>query len=135
MNQFKTFTISSQEPKAEFECTNPNSGINIHKIEIPFLAQLPISTWLVYLSEVSIKFTEIASTGYTNSFIQPINLDPYSQHPIFEVDIFVPSSNKNNYSAVTPFYNKFEVELIAPGKTKELTMYIIYEEFPDVNRI
>lgn len=128
--EYKSLIISSQNPKLSFLCNNSNSGFHVHKINIPFLGTIPANAWAAYLDDVSLNFIETTTTGEINTRHVTLSLTPYHTHPTFEFDFFVPEKNKDNFTSVGGYSNKLEIELNAPGKTKEFIIYIIVSEHP-----
>lgn len=133
--EYKSLIISSQNTKLSFLCNNSNSGFNVHKIHIPFLGKIPANAWAGYIDGVSINFIETTTTGEINTRHVTLALSPFHVHPTFEFDFFVPEKNKDNFTSVGGYSNKLEIELNAPGKTKEFEVFIIVSEHPTLTEI
>lgn len=132
MSYFKTFILDPNNPKITFKCVHAFSGIKILKIEIPFLSDMPPNLWLGYLDGAYLNFISTSTNGATYSLAQNFSLLANQIHPIFEVNFFFPTQNENNMQSLPPFCNSFQVLLVAPGKTKEFKVNVVYEEIPEV---
>jgi len=82
-----------------------------------------------------LKFTEYLTDGSSTSFFHHLTVNPNQIHAIFQADLFIPQKNQENYTAVGVYANKFEIELIAPGKTEEFILHIYKKEFPQVVQV
>lgn len=132
MSQFKTFTLNPTSPKIIFKCQHSFSGVKILKIDIPFLSYKPPHLWLNFINGVYLNFTSMSTNGSVDSFAQPLTLINNQIDPSFDVNFFFPTLNKNNMQSVPSFCNQFEVLLVAPYKTKDFEVTVVYEKMPGV---
>lgn len=127
MSQFKTLEISPVVSKLNLRFTPEQTGITIHSIEIPFLSKISQTILSAYLANVTITFRWSSATGMTGSFTHPVRIMPTQDDYIFIVDKYIPLHYQVNGSTAPGFFNSLDIELVAPGKTKEFIAYIIYD--------
>lgn len=135
MIQYKNISIEPSNPKVIFECKYSFSGIRVHQINIPFLGEVPQHLWITYLEGAYIKFSSTNTEGSSETSSIMLIVSPNQIHPSFEFNFFVPKANEQNLSSLSPFFNRIEIELIAPKMTKEFKIWIVYAEIPEVIKI
>ncbi len=131
MKQLKSFTLDISEPKKIFSCKYCFSGLRIKRIQIPFLSTRPISEWVGLMNGFQLSFKSTATDGSSNSFKLDLSgqLSPYHQHPIFDLDFFVPKENENNLQSLSPYFNSLEIELLNQLNNNNLNITVYFEEF------
>jgi hypothetical protein len=135
MIQYKSISVEPSNPKVTFKCKYSFSGIRVCQINIPFLGKVPQHLWITYLESASVKFTSTSTDGSFETSSILLTVSPNQIHPSFEFNFFVPTTNEQNSSSLSPFFNRLEIELIAPKMTKEFKIWIVYAEIPEVIKI
>ncbi len=136
MKQQFIFSLDSTNPKKTFNCKYGFSGLRIKRMQIPFLSTRPTSEWVSLLDGLQVHFKSTSTDGSINNFPLDLSsqLTPYHQHPIFELDLFVPKENENNMKSLSPFADLLEVKLVLNKQnSNNLIVVINCEEYPIVS--